>query len=72
MGPAPRERAIAAIGVSVGAVLVLMKVAPGIPGHFTGYEWLALVVWCFLGVALHRRERVPNQRFETREGTEVK
>src|SRR5579859_6454479 len=42
MGPAPRERLIAVVGVVVGLLMILMKILPGIPGHFSGYEWLAL------------------------------
>jgi amino acid transporter len=47
-----RGRAIAAAGAIVGAVIVLMKVIPGIPGSFTAPEWLALAGWCILGFGL--------------------
>jgi basic amino acid/polyamine antiporter, APA family len=56
MGPAPRERFVAAVGATVGLLMILMKVVPGVPGHFSGYEWLALAVWVALGMVLHRRE----------------
>src|SRR5205823_5110377 len=49
MGPAPRERLVAAIGVAVGLGMILMKIVPAIPGHFSGYEWLALAVWGLIG-----------------------
>ena len=52
MKPAPRERVVAAVGVSVGLLMILMKVLPGIPGHFSGYEWLALGIWLTLGLLL--------------------
>jgi APA family basic amino acid/polyamine antiporter len=57
MGPAPHQRLIAMIGAMVGAAMVLMKVIPGVPGHFSGYEWLALAVWTALGVVLGWRKR---------------
>src|SRR5437660_1744187 len=57
MGPAPRERLVAAIGVAVGLGMILMKIVPAIPGHFSGYEWLALAVWGLIGLGLGWRER---------------
>jgi amino acid transporter len=53
-GPPPRERAIAVVGIVVGALMMLMKIVPAIPGHFTLWEWLALAVWAILGAALRR------------------
>jgi amino acid transporter len=50
-----RLRVIAAIGVTVSLLLVLMKWIPGVPGHFTLAEWSALAVWLALGMLLHRR-----------------
>ena len=41
--------------------MLLMKVVPAIPGHFTLYEWLALGVWIALGAicsSCRRRLRV--------------
>src|SRR5580698_7135677 len=52
MRPAPREQFIAAVGLTVGLLMILMKIVPGIPGHFTGYEWLALGIWVLLGGGL--------------------
>lgn len=54
MGPAPRERMIALAGAMVGGTLVLMKILPNIPGHFTFYEYAALLLWIALGLALRR------------------
>ncbi len=54
MGPAPRQRLIAAAGATVGLLMVLMKIVPAIPGHFSAYEWLMLAVWIGLGLALAR------------------
>jgi amino acid transporter len=55
MRPGPRERAMAAVGVLVGSLLVLMKVFPFVPGHFSAYEYLALAAWGLSGVLLRRR-----------------
>jgi amino acid transporter len=60
MGPPPGKRLIAAIGAMVGLAMILMKVLPGVPGHFSGYEWLALAVWVLLGIALGRTARAAN------------
>jgi APA family basic amino acid/polyamine antiporter len=57
MKPAPRERLVAAVGVTVGLLMIVMKIVPGIPGHFSGYEWLALGIWSVLGMLLGWRER---------------
>jgi amino acid transporter len=55
MKPSGGQRVIAALGMLVGLVLVLMKVVPLVPGHFDLREWLALALWGGLGVALKRR-----------------
>lgn len=52
MGPPVKERVVAAIGVAVGLLMILMKVVPVVPGHFTGYEWLALGIWAGIGTIL--------------------
>jgi basic amino acid/polyamine antiporter, APA family len=52
---APRQRFIAGIGITVGLLMILMKVVPGIPGHFTVYEWLALGIWGLIGISLNKR-----------------
>ena len=46
---------IAALGTIVAGILITMKLAPGIPGHFSLYEWLTLAGWCLLGLALKRQ-----------------
>ncbi len=50
-------RAIAFLGMIISALLVLMKLVPAIPGHFTLAEWIALVVWVAIGLLLHRWPR---------------
>lgn len=50
-----RERVVAVVGCGVGLGMILMKVLPGVPGHFDRYEWLALGIWIALGsIAAHR------------------
>ena len=44
----------ACFGLFVAIAMLLMKVVPAIPGHFTVYEWLALGVWIALGAISHR------------------
>jgi APA family basic amino acid/polyamine antiporter len=66
MGPKPGERFIALVGVIVGLLMILMKIVPGIPGHFSGYEWLALAIWSLIGFSLSwRRRPVPSARVQT-------
>jgi hypothetical protein len=43
-------------GLLVTSLMVLVKVVPIVPGHFTRYEWMALAVWAGLG-ALIRSSR---------------
>jgi APA family basic amino acid/polyamine antiporter len=64
MGPAALERVIAGFGVTVGLLMILMKIVPGIPGHFRAYEWLALGIWSLMGFSLRRP--VPAASVETR------
>jgi hypothetical protein len=37
--------------------MMLMKVVPAIPGHFSAYEWLALGIWIALGAIGRRRPK---------------
>ena len=48
-------RAVAILGMAISALLVLMKLVPAIPGHFTGAEWVALEIWLAIGLLLRRR-----------------
>ncbi|MFZ0802867.1 MAG: APC family permease [Terriglobales bacterium] len=60
MRPAPLERAIAMTGVLVSLTMILMKIVPAVPGHFSAYEWLALGIWGLLGLALAWRAQTSN------------
>jgi amino acid transporter len=55
MGPPARERVVAALGALVAFTLVLMKVTPMVPGHFTVHEYGAFGLWCGLGFILRFR-----------------
>jgi amino acid transporter len=57
MRPKPLERVIAMTGVAVSLLMILMKVVPAIPGHFSSYEWLALGIWSLMGLTLAWRAR---------------
>jgi hypothetical protein len=46
---------VAGLGLLVAIAMLLMKVVPAIPGHFTQNEWLALGIWVAFGVIAHRR-----------------
>jgi basic amino acid/polyamine antiporter, APA family len=49
------ERGVATVGLLVGIAMILMKIIPRVPGHFTAYEWLALAIWVGVGTVSHRR-----------------
>jgi APA family basic amino acid/polyamine antiporter len=51
--PRLRLRLITGLGICVSLLLLLMKLIPAFPGHFTLAEWIALAVWLILGAALH-------------------
>jgi basic amino acid/polyamine antiporter, APA family len=55
MSPATLGRAAAATGIVMTSLMILMKVLPQAPGHFSIYEWTALAVWVGLGLLLRRR-----------------
>src|SRR5271169_4424593 len=50
-------RLVAALGIAVSLLLVLMKWVPAVPGHFTVAEWIALACWLAIGLFLYRRWR---------------
>jgi basic amino acid/polyamine antiporter, APA family len=54
MRPAILDQTIALLGALVGLAMVLMKVLPFVPGHFSGWEWLALLLWITLGILVGR------------------
>jgi APA family basic amino acid/polyamine antiporter len=57
MRPSAVDRALAALGTLVGASLIVMKLIPAIPGAFSGWEFVTLVLWILLGWTMHRTAR---------------
>ena len=48
-----RARIIAGTGAAVSLLLLLMKLVPAFPGHFSSAEWVALTIWLALGLAFY-------------------
>jgi hypothetical protein len=55
--PRPRMRFPTGLGICVSLLLLLMKLVPAFPGHFTPTEWIALAIWLLIGAILHRRSK---------------
>ena len=53
MRPSAGSRAIAMLGIFAGVLMVLMKIVPAIPGHFTRAEYVSLGIWALLGLLLN-------------------
>jgi hypothetical protein len=51
--------------IAVSSALVLMKILPGVPGHFTVYEYAALALWCAAGLGFNletgKRRKLENR-----------
>jgi hypothetical protein len=52
MRPNLAGRVAAAFGTCVTLLMILVKVLPIVPGHFTRYEWMALGMWAVLGALM--------------------
>jgi amino acid transporter len=61
MRPPWRRRAAAVFGLIVTSVMILVKLVPLVPGHFTSHEWIALAIWGVLGAAV-RTSRAHDRR----------
>jgi len=58
MHPALVGRVAALFGLLVTSLMILVKVVPFVPGHFSRYEWAALAIWTGIGLLLrHSRSR---------------
>lgn len=67
MKPSLAKRIAAAFGTLVTLLMVLVKVLPIVPGHFTRYEWIALGFWAVLGAIL----RISGGQPQTSGGTDL-
>lgn len=52
-----RQRAVAGAGIAVALMLILMKLLPVFPGHFTQTEFIALGLWALAGAVAKRRKK---------------
>jgi len=57
MKPQGLRRAAAVFGLLVTSVMILVKVVPLVPGHFTRHEWVALAIWVALGTGTYMSRR---------------
>jgi basic amino acid/polyamine antiporter, APA family len=48
------KRVITSLGIAISLLLLLMKLLPVFPGHFSGAEWVALGIWLTAGLLLRR------------------
>jgi APA family basic amino acid/polyamine antiporter len=48
------KRLITTMGIAISLLLLLMKLVPIFPGHFSVAEWAALAIWLVLGFLLRR------------------
>jgi len=51
----PRQRAIALFGAVVSVALIAMKVLWIVPGHFSMWEWITLLLWVAMGALVRQR-----------------
>jgi len=62
MKPRGLRRAAAVFGLFVTSAMILVKVVPLVPGHFTWHEWAALAIWVALGAGTYMsRRRLPSE-----------
>lgn len=54
-GTAMRDILIALLGATVAMALLVLKIAPFVPGSFGRWEYAALGSWLVLGILLHRK-----------------
>jgi APA family basic amino acid/polyamine antiporter len=59
MRPARIDGFIALLGALVGLSMLLMKLLPFVPGHFSGWEWLTLCLWIILGILVGKPRNTP-------------
>ncbi|HEV2115175.1 MAG TPA: APC family permease [Terriglobales bacterium] len=52
MRPPLKGRLAAGFGLLVTGLMILVKIVPLVPGHFTRYEWIALGIWLGFGALI--------------------
>jgi len=57
MRPPTKQRLVALLGILLGLGMILMKVIPIVPGHFSANEWLTLAIWIAVGLLLAKRSK---------------
>jgi APA family basic amino acid/polyamine antiporter len=57
MEPSFAGRLAAIYGLLLTSIMVLLKIVPLIPGHFTSSEWIAMAIWGLLGYLLWARRQ---------------
>src|SRR6201993_5197104 len=62
MKPPWRQRSAAVFGLIVTSIMILVKVVPVVPGHFTWHEWIALAIWGLLGAAVRTSRKSDSPR----------
>jgi basic amino acid/polyamine antiporter, APA family len=60
LNPSRAARAAAIFGLFITSMMVLVKLVPVIPGHFSRYEWIALAIWLALGFLVRWRAKAPH------------
>ena len=68
MRPRVLHRLIAVLGALVALAMVLMKLVPYVPGHFSGWEWFVLGLWIILGTSIGHPRRTPPVTGKSDEG----
>jgi basic amino acid/polyamine antiporter, APA family len=53
-GSLDRAAVMATLGAIVSLAIILMKIVPGVPGSFTGAEWISFVAWTAVGLVFWR------------------
>ena len=48
------KRLVTSFGIAIALLLLVMKLVPVFPGHFSIAEWVALTIWLVLGFILRR------------------
>jgi amino acid transporter len=64
-------RVMAGVGALVSAAIVLMKIAPQVPGSFGVVEWIAFVAWMSLGAGFWLARRRSRLITKARQGHEA-